>query len=97
MMNVETWDTDQAVTRGPWDEELEGRKSVDRYGVTGVEERAGEPLAVALAQEEPTPETFDGIDDQWVLVEDDWDLAERPISDADATGPEEAALHLVVP
>ena len=96
-MNVERWDSDQALTRGPWDEELPGQKSVDRYGVTGLEERAGEPLAVALAQEEPAPDAFDGVDDQWALAVDDLDLAERPISDADATGPEEAALHLVVP
>jgi len=36
-MLMETWDVDQAVTRGPLDEDLEGCRSFDRYGVIGLE------------------------------------------------------------
>jgi hypothetical protein len=94
-MTVETWDVDQAVTRGPLDEDLEGRRAFDRYGVTGREEVIGEPLAVALAQEEADVAPFKGIDDQWVFVEDD---EFDPILEAlDGDGPEAAALHLVTP
>lgn len=94
-MTVETWDIDQAVTRGPLDEVLEGRRSFTRYGVTGREEVAGEPLAVALAQEEPDVSGFSGSDDQWVFVAtEDFD---RAIGELDDGGPEAAALHVVTP
>lgn len=92
-MLVETWDVDQAVTRGPLDEDLEGCRSFERYGVLGREEIEGEPLAVALAQEEPEVVPFTGIDDQWVLVDDeDYD---RVLVVLDDDGPEAAALHVV--
>jgi hypothetical protein len=94
-MSVKTWDIDQAVTRGPLDEELEGCCSFDRYGVTECEEVAGEPLAVALAQEERDVAGFTGSDDQWVFVEHedaDWSLE---ILAGD--GPEARAMHVVSP
>ena len=91
-MRAPTWDVDQAVTRGPLDEGLDGRRAFARYGVTGREEIAGEPLAVALAQEEPDVAPFSGSDDQWVFVDsEEFDLAVR----LDEEGPEAAALHLV--
>lgn len=92
-MTVETWDVDQALTRGPWDEDLEGCSSFERYGVTGREEVDGEPLAVALAQEEPDVAPFTAIDDQWVFVDDeDFDCA---LDEFDGDGPEAEALHVV--
>jgi len=92
-MLVETWDVDQAVTRGPLDEDLEGCCSFERYGVTGQEEIVGEPLAVALAQEEPEVARFTGIDDQWVFVDDeDYD---RALDGLAGDGPEAGALHVV--
>jgi hypothetical protein len=94
-MSVETWDTDQAVTRGPWDEELEGCRSDARFGVTGWEEIGGEPLDVALAQEEADVIGFVGIDDQWVFVDDDeYDRFIAALSD---DGPEGDAMHVVTP
>lgn len=92
-MTAETWDVDEAVTRGPLDERLEGRRASARYGVTGREEIAGEPLAVALAQEEPDVGFFIGSDDQWVLVDEDND-GEASLGRFD-DGPEAAALHVV--
>ena len=92
-MTVEIWDVDQAVTWGPLDEELDGCRASDRYGVTGREEIDGEPLAVALAQEEPDSAPFIGTDDQWVLVDDgDFD---KGLAELDGDGPEASALHLV--
>jgi hypothetical protein len=92
-MSVDTWDVDQAVTRGPLDEALEGCRSDDRYGVIGRDEIVGEPLAVALAQEEPEVARFTGIDDQWVFVDDeDFD---QPLDVLAEDGPEAAALHVV--
>lgn len=92
-MTVEIWDVDQAVTRGPLDEDLEGCCSFERYGVTGREEIDGEPLAVALAQEEPDVKPFAGIDDQWLLVDDeDGDCS---LVDLAGDGPEAGALHVV--
>lgn len=90
-MCADTWDVDQAVTVGPWDEVLEGRSASTRYGVTEREEIAGEPLDVALAQEEPDVAPFAGSDDQWALVEQD--EGERTWHHAD-DGPETAALHV---
>jgi hypothetical protein len=92
-MRAETWDVDQAVTRGPLDEGLEGRRAFARYGVTGREEIAGEPLAVALAQEEPDVAFFSGVDDQWVFV--DSEEFAPAVRELDEEGPEAAALHLV--
>ena len=92
-MSVETWDTDQAVTRGWLDEELEGCLASERYGVTEYEEVCGEPLDVALAQEEPDSTGFFGIDDQWMFV--DREIADGPFTALDGDGPEAAAMHLV--
>lgn len=94
-MTIECWDPDQAVTRGPLDDDLQGRRSDSRYGVTELEEISGEPLDVALAQEEQDEE-FDSSDDQWVFVEGDWDLAPRHRTDdyGDAAA-EELAMHVV--
>lgn len=92
-MLMDTWDVDQAVTRGPLDEDLEGCRSFERYGVLGCEEIGGEPLAVALAQEELEVAPFTGIDDQWVLVDDeDYD---ELLVELEGDGPEAAALHVV--
>ena len=92
-MSAQTWDVDQAVTRGPLDERLEGRLAFARYGVTGCEEVAGEPLDVALAQEEPDAGPFSGSDDQWVFVDsEELDSVARLW---DEEGPEAAALHVV--
>ena len=93
-MSVETWDIDQAVTRGQLDEELEGCRSSDRYGVTGREENSGEPLAVALAQEEPDRTGFVGIDDQWMFV--DSDSFDGFLATLNGDGPEAAAMHVVM-
>lgn len=95
-MSVETWDIDQAVTRGPLDEDLEGRCAFDRFGVIGREEIAGEPLDIALAQEEAdVAARFIGLDDQWVFVEDD-DF-DRGLDELAGDGPEAAAMHVVTP
>lgn len=92
-MTWEAWDTDQAVTRGPLDEDLDGAEAFERYGVTAREELAGEPLAVALAQEEPEPVAVIDLDDQWALVEPEVDGEELAALEGD--GPESAALHVV--
>ena len=93
-MTVETWDVDQAVTRGPLDEDLEGCRASERYGVTGREEIFGEPLGVTLAQEEPDLAPFIAVDDQWVFVDDeDFD---RSFDALVGDGPEVAALHVVL-
>ena len=96
-MTVREWDADQAVTRGPLDEDLEGRCSIDRYGVLGNDEVAGEPLSVALEQEEADQVPSYGSDDQWVLVEDDWDVDDRLFHDDRDHGPEELAMHVELP
>lgn len=93
-MTVETWDVDQAVTRGPLDDDLEGCRASERYGVTGREEIDGEPLTVALAQEEPDVSPFVGVDDQWVFVDAEDD--DRPLDELEGDGPEAAALHVVM-
>ena len=94
-MTVENWDPDQAVEFGPLDEALDGRCASDRYGVIGFEEVAGEPLDVALSQEEldaiedePLP------DDQWLFVEDDWE-ADGVLDLLAGDGPESGALHVM--
>jgi len=92
-MTVEMWDVDQAVMFGPLDEELEGCRSFDRYGVTECEEIAGEPLDVALAQEERDVAGFTGSDDQWVFVDvEDFDQQLAPLN---GDGPEADAMHVV--
>ena len=93
-MTVESWDPDQAVTRGPLDQELDGWCSAERYGVTGVEEVGGEPLEVALGQEEA--DAVDAVigDDEWLLVEDDWS-PDGLLDMLEGDGPESAALHVV--
>lgn len=99
MTTVEAWDPDQAVTRGPLDEELEGCSSIDRYGVTEVEEIHGEPLDVALEQEEPdSSRPVVGVDDEWADVEEDeWYVADRMFGAGEDDGPEERAMHVVRP
>jgi len=94
-MTVECWDPDQAVTRGPLDDALEGRRSDSRYGVTEFEEMAGEPLDVALAQEEQDT-TFEISDHQWAFVQGDWDLRGRArTDDYGEAAREELAMHVV--
>ena len=94
-MTVEYWDADMAVVFGPLDEDLEGTCSVDRYGVTLAEELHGEPLDVALAQEEPDfAAPARDSDDQWVLVEETGDFAVARPGRVDQS-PEELALHVV--
>jgi hypothetical protein len=92
-VTIEYWDPDQAVTFGPIDEDLEGTCSIDRYGVTGEEEIRGEPLSVALSQEEPDVTAYLVADDQWVLVEDEQDYRLSFQSTAQRS-PEELALHV---
>lgn len=94
-MSVESWDPDQAVTRGPLDEDLEGCRAFDRYGVTELEEISGEPLEVALAQEEADVKPAFTDDDQWVLVDDEDD--DRVLDILDGDGPEASAMHVVTP
>lgn len=95
-MTVEFWDADMAVVVGPIDEELEGTCTSDRYGVTLAEELHGEPLDVALAQEEPDFSAPDrDSDEQWVLVDDVDDF--RPGSGRADLSPEELALHVMQP
>ena len=93
-MTVEFWDPDQAVTFGPIDAELDGTCSIDRYGVTLEEELHGEPLSVALAQEEPDLDATFGNDDVWAFVESDEDFAVAPSSDPAGRSAEELALHV---
>ena len=94
-MTIREWDADQAVERGPLDEALDGCSSIDRYGVAGCDELSGEPLIVALAQEEPDDALPADADDPWVLVNmgdevDSW----RGGCEASA---EELAIHVVTP
>jgi hypothetical protein len=92
----ETWDPDQAVTHGPVDEDLEGACSADRYGVTVEEEIHGEPLSVALAQEEPDVAAPPTDDDEWVLVDDEGYGSVKYSDPADHSA-EELALHVESP
>jgi hypothetical protein len=95
-MSVETWDIDQAVICGLSDEDLEGRCAPDRFGVIGRDELAGEPLDVALAQEEAdVVAPFTGVDDQWVFVDDE--DVDRAFGPAAGDGPEAGAMHVVTP
>ena len=96
-MTVEFWDADQAVTFGPVDSDLDGTCTIDRYGVTLEEELHGEPLEVALAQEEPDYDVSFGDDDVWAFVESDEDYTIAPSSDPAGRSPEELALHLESP
>lgn len=89
------WDADLAVTFGPLEELLDGQPTIDRYGITVVEELAGEPLSVALAQEEPEAVPAPVGDGQWVLIDEQWDGDDRLFLPVDDRGPEEAAMHLV--
>jgi len=91
-MTIETWDTDQALTRGPWDTDLDGCSSIDRYGLV-PDEMAGEPLAVALAQEEADTVAEVGFDDQWLLTDGEADA----LFEAPDRAPEELAMHVVEP
>jgi len=93
-MTTPEWDADQAVTRGRLDEDLEGCFSIDRYGVVGIEELEGEPLSVALGQEEADAQPAYAFDDQWAEVEGD---ADAPLFDGGDHSPEERALHVVTP
>jgi len=90
-MTIETWDSDQALTRGTWDTELDGCSSIDRYGIV-PDEMAGEPLDVALAQEEDDTVDEPASDEQWLLTDDDEDVLFDGDSDR---SPEELAMHLV--
>jgi hypothetical protein len=90
-MTIETWDTDQALTRGPWDAELDGCSSIDRYGIVPAE-MVGEPLDVALAQEEQEPVDVTSSDDQWLLTDVEPDVLFEADSDH---APEELAMHIV--
>jgi hypothetical protein len=89
------WDAELAVTYGPLDEELEGQPTIDRYGITVDQELAGEPLAVALAQEEPDPVTGNVDDDPWAFVDVQWDGDDPLYSPSGDRGPEITAMHLV--
>jgi hypothetical protein len=93
-MTIESWDVDQALTYGAWDEELEGCYAFDRYGVTGCEEVAGEPFGVALSQEEPELRVITDPDDQWLFFDDDADRTVVPLA---GDGPEVGALHVFTP
>lgn len=96
-MSCSQWDTDLAVTYGPLEEELDGQPTIDRYGITALEELAGEPLAVALAQEEPDAGPDRADDDPWIFVEHEWGADDRLFSPGDAAAPEESAMHVVSP
>lgn len=89
------WDADLAVTYGLLEEDLEGQPTIDRYGITTDEELAGEPLAVALAQEEPDAAGQSVDDSPWVFVDEQWESDDRLFSPTDDRGPEETAMHLV--
>lgn len=89
------WDADLAVTYGSLEEALEGQPTIDRYGITEFEEITGEPLTIALAQEEPDVAVEDGSDDPWAFVDPEWEADERLLSRIDDPAPEEAAMHLV--
>jgi len=96
-MTVEYWDADMAVVFGPIDEDLEGTCTSDRYGVTLAEEMHGEPLDVALAQEEPDVAMPDqDTDEQWALVEGIDEFGPSAGGRFDQS-PEEMALHVVEP
>ncbi|MDQ1686602.1 MAG: hypothetical protein QOC82_3339 [Frankiaceae bacterium] len=94
-MITNEWDVDLAVLAGPLDEVLDGQPTIDRYGITIEQERAGEPLAVALAQEEP--EFGDEpVDNQWTFVDPEWDADRRLRSGMGDPSPEAAAMHLAL-
>lgn len=95
-MTVESWDPDQAVNRGPLDEELDGCVASERYGVTGTEEVAGEPLDVALSQEEADARDNPVSDDEWIFVEDEWE-PDGALEMLEGDGPESSALHVMRP
>jgi len=93
-MTYTDWDPDLAVTYGPLDTQLDGLAASDRYGVTELEEIAGEPLAVALAQEEPDLRLAEPGDDPWVLVDLDWNAYGPLFARVDNRSAEEAAMHV---
>jgi len=96
-MTVEYWDADLAVVFGPIDEGLEGTCTADRYGVTLAEELHGEPLDVALAQEEPDVAAPDReSDEQWALVAAVDEFGPSVFGQFGGS-PEELALHVVEP
>ena len=96
-MTYTDWDPDLAVTYGPLDAQLDGFAASDRYGVTEFEEVAGEPLAVALAQEEPELGLAEPGDDPWVLVDPEWNACGPLFARTDARSAEEAARHVERP
>ena len=89
------WDADLAVTYGPLEDDLDGHPAIDRYGISVGEELAGEPLAVALAQEEPDPVAESTNDNPWIFVDAQWDYDDRLFEPSDDRAPEETAMHLV--
>lgn len=96
-MTMNQWDAELAVTYGPLEEDLEGQPTIDRYGITVGEELAGEPLAVALAQEEPDTAPDGAGDNPWLFVERGWGADDRLFSPSVDRAPEETAMHLVSP
>lgn len=94
-MTCDQWDAELAVTYGALEEDLEGQPTIDRYGITVDEELAGEPLAVALAQEEPDTESDRAGDDVWMFVEQGWGSDDRLFAPGDDAAPEETAMHVV--
>jgi len=93
-MTINDWDADLAVLFGPLDELLDGQPASDRYGVTEWEEVAGEPLAVALSQEEPDVVADVVDDDQWSLVDPVSPSGDQLFSRADDHCAEEMAMHV---
>ena len=94
-MSCSEWDASLAVSYGPLEEELDGQPTIDRYGITVREELAGEPLEVALAQEEPEDTPDRGEDDPWIFVDQGWGADDRLFSPSDDVAPEETAMHVV--
>src|SRR3954470_23050224 len=92
-MAIGAWDSDEALSRGGWGVALDGCSSIDRYGIV-PEEMAGEPLDVALAQEEAETPDEPASDEQWLLTDADEDVLFEADSDR---SPEEQAMHLIQP
>lgn len=72
------------------------------YGVTDAEQRAGEPISVRVAREEPDVVAADdasfvlvGPDDEGPgLVDDEKDMTARGVAPGGGLSAEEAAVHL---
>jgi hypothetical protein len=102
------WNAEDGALEEP-DSSIEELGSTWRYGVTGWEASHPEPLALALAQEQPEVQA-PVVDEQWSEIDDADALSGRLVAnlaigdddyalvveDVQDYAPEELAMHLVV-